>query len=314
MPPVFMEETASRMAEFVDRLWSSHNLGRASIIQKENNILAFLRDNQPQIQAILRRQEHFPDMDWDEVLRLFLGTLAERVIRALEARVDAAVDQTLRAELLTSFQSEGPISIRRDDFKSMIRNLLRGKVMRDQYAAVFDAIGGRFFSRYVPGILRTRGAIYNELVRRDRLTKLDPPLLAAYLGFVALFRPLYFFSPGDNDRNPSNAGSGQPFAVAVGEVEHWLTEQVGQLPERLVRPGIESHLRAQDHPDQSGTARLVSIIVSRAADYDPYQKVDKGAESPDKSWFNIHRRNARYYGFDTLFLNELYGIASEEGW
>ncbi|MBE7440696.1 MAG: hypothetical protein HS115_19790 [Spirochaetales bacterium] len=309
-----MEETATRMVDFVDRLWTSPNLGRASIVHKENNILAFLRENQPQIRSVLKRPELFPDRDWEEVLRLFLETLALRVIAALEVRVDAAVDQTLQTDLLAHFQSDGPVSIRRDDLKAMIRSLLPGKILRDQYAAVFDAISGRFFSRYVPGILKTRGAIYNELVRRDRLMKLDPSLLAAYLGLASLFRPLYFFSPANDDRSLSSAATNQGFEQGFSDLMSWLGSKAGQLPERIVRPGLESQLRAYDHPDQSGAARLISIIVSRAADYDPYQKVDKGAESPDKSWFNIHRRNARYYGFDALFLDELYRIASEEGW
>jgi hypothetical protein len=42
--------------------------------------------------------------------------------------------------------------------------------------------------------------------------------------------------------------------------------------------------------------------------------VDRGADSPDKSWFNVSRRNARWRGLDVSMLDELYTIAAENGW
>ena len=43
-------------------------------------------------------------------------------------------------------------------------------------------------------------------------------------------------------------------------------------------------------------------------------KVDRGADTPDKSWFNIARKNSRFFGFDDKMLEELYKIAAENGW
>jgi hypothetical protein len=43
-------------------------------------------------------------------------------------------------------------------------------------------------------------------------------------------------------------------------------------------------------------------------------KVDRGAESPDKSWFSIAKKNADYYGFDRRMLDELYMIAGDNNW
>jgi hypothetical protein len=52
----------------------------------------------------------------------------------------------------------------------------------------------------------------------------------------------------------------------------------------------------------------------RCKHYKPYTKVDRGAETPDKSWFNIARRNYKYYGFDIKMLDEFYKIAAENNW
>ena len=62
------------------------------------------------------------------------------------------------------------------------------------------------------------------------------------------------------------------------------------------------------------TSRIASIFSMRCKNYKPYNKVDRGAESPDKSWFNIARRNFKFYGFDIKMLDEFYKIAAENNW
>jgi hypothetical protein len=42
--------------------------------------------------------------------------------------------------------------------------------------------------------------------------------------------------------------------------------------------------------------------------------VDRGADTPDKSWFSIARRNFKFYGYDVKMIDEFYKIAAENGW
>jgi len=93
-----------------------------------------------------------------------------------------------------------------------------------------------------------------------------------------------------------------------------LIEEIGSIPESLIRPAVESFLNVNDFPETTGASRLIAIMMARSAAYDPNQKTDRGAESPDKSWFNITRRNAKHYGFDSRMLEELYQLAGDKGW
>ena len=43
-------------------------------------------------------------------------------------------------------------------------------------------------------------------------------------------------------------------------------------------------------------------------------KIDRGAETSDKSWFNVARRNYKFYGYDLDMLVELHSISAENGW
>jgi hypothetical protein len=63
-----------------------------------------------------------------------------------------------------------------------------------------------------------------------------------------------------------------------------------------------------------GSSRLLYILTSRFHNYKAMEKVDRGAESPDKSWFAIARKNAKMLGFEKNMLEELYRIAGDNNW
>ncbi len=316
-----MEQHAEKMGEFVDKLLANPNLGKASIIQKENNILAFIKENQGTLQNIFSQPNFFPGLPWDEAVRRLLTVLTDRVLGFFQSRISATVDSVVHPEIFAYFRLEGNVHIDRGQFKTFIASAMRTKAVRDQYAAVFDAVQAKFFHRYTMAVLAHRKTIYNELVRRDKLLKMDAALIPNYLSLAALFRPLFFYNI-----NESQGESGSPITLAsvknnshqfvqvAGGLRRVLSNEIGPVTDPIYRPGIDSFLSAEDHPDIGGVAKMISILVSRAAEYDPHQKVDKGAESPDKSWFNIHRRNAKYFGFDIHFLDEMYRISGEEGW
>lgn len=316
-----MEQYKEKMGEFVDKLFSNPNLGKASIIQKENNILAFIKENQQQLQTIFSQPAFFPDLPWEEAVRALLTVLTDRVLGFFQSRVQTVVDSVIHPDIFAYFRSEGNSHIDKAQFKEFILGTMRTKAVRDQYAAVFDAIQAKYFTRYTMAVMAQRKTIYNELVRRDRLLKMDPALIPNYLSLCALFRPLFFYNINENsgDSGPpitpaSVKNNSHQFDKVCGNLRKSLHNEIGPVIDPIFRPGLDSYLSADDHPDVGGAAKLISILVSRAAEYDPHQKVDKGAESPDKSWFNIHRRNAKYYGFDVHFLDELYRISGEEGW
>jgi hypothetical protein len=82
----------------------------------------------------------------------------------------------------------------------------------------------------------------------------------------------------------------------------------------VVKSGVNSALSFQDNPYMESTARLAAIFSHRCRNLKPGMKVDRGAESSDKSWFSVARKNYKFYGFDLDMLVELHGIAAENGW
>ena len=304
------------MEEFVSRLWTNPALRSVSLQKKENQILSFIKENSEQLKGSLTRDPYFPDLSWEDIIRLLFTELTDRVVRTAEPKLDNVIDRVARSEVAAVFEKGelSPVRIR-----ELIGSQLRNKPFRDQLLNVLDTVQNQFFDRYVEIALERRKVIYYELVRRDRL-EMDPGLIPDYLGFAALFRPFIHYRPGgEGGRDAAtlaSAGKNRKVQEAIRKrLEEAILQDAGFLPLQILRPGLDSWQDAtREDEDVSGSARLINILVSRAADYDPTQGSERGAETPDKSWFNINRKTARYYGYDQKFLEELYTIAGDEGW
>jgi len=88
---------------------------------------------------------------------------------------------------------------------------------------------------------------------------------------------------------------------------------VPSLPPAVIGMGLRGTLAFPLTQNVEAVARLSAILALRGRTLAPGLVVDRGADSPDKSWFNVNRKNARWHGLDAGMLDELYTIASENG-
>lgn len=313
---VFMNVHEDRMNEFVLKLWVQPALSRANVIQKENHILAFIKDNSVQLQEAFARPDFFPGLPWEEALRLMMTILTDLIRGEVIPLFSKVFQRIAISTVIGKFNTDHSMNIER--FQNLVKEIMKTKPARDAFYSSLVVIRENFYGRYVPLIVKRRKVIYNECVRRSRLNA-STELFPDYISLATLFRPFFWhrFAEGNGGLNYSLSEvseSRNSFEKNFTECKESLVKNIGFVPEEIFRDGVESCLHNGDIPDIPGVARLISIFIARAEDHNPVQTVDKGAETPDKSWFNIHRRNAKYYGFDFNFMDELYQIASEEGW
>ena len=86
------------------------------------------------------------------------------------------------------------------------------------------------------------------------------------------------------------------------------------LSDEVLKMALYSNLPETLCDITQASARLLYILSARFNEYDPCIKVDRGAESPDKSWFSIARTNSRFFGYNKGILDELYLIAGDNNW
>lgn len=308
-----MEAESAKMQAFVQRLWENPALQSFPVNKKETHLLGFLKENQAQLRKVFASNDYFPNLSWEQASGLFLGHLVEQVLGHISDSIDGIGNHELLPNVLTSFFPDAHIE--RDDFKSLILEMMKGsKPIRDHFIISITAIETKVFNRYVPQILDRRKTIHSELSRIDR-NQLDQNLMPAYFSLATLFRPFYFLPIPHNGvtismNNLQDVVSASP--AFKQSMRTFLRGKIGYVPEQVFFCGMESFLNAVEIETLSAAGRLINVLVNKSAQ--AQGKGDRGAESPDKSWFNVTRKNAKYFGFDKRYLDELYSIASENNW
>ncbi|MDH4262836.1 MAG: hypothetical protein OEV78_07325 [Spirochaetia bacterium] len=313
-----METERYKMREFLGKLWMNPALQKTSIDKKENQVLSFLRENQPQLQKIFSQTEYFPNLTWNEAVTLLLTELVDKLLETIIPKIDYIYKNMMSPSVIQSLEID--VNIDAEKFKTFLIEQMRVKAMRDHYLSAIQVISLNYYANYIPEAIERHKYIYNEFMRHDKL-KMDPQALITYLSITTLFRPLFHFPVkalnGSNEITGTLAkspGDKKSFEMMLNSLRDILETKIGKVPEMIFMSGIQSNLMLSDFPDISGVAKFIAVISARSADYIPMEKKDRGAESPDKSWFQINRRNSKIYGLDQDILDELYQIAGEKGW
>jgi hypothetical protein len=174
--------------------------------------------------------------------------------------------------------------------------------------------------RYIGQIFDRRDYLYNELVRVQK-TYLEADEYINFLKILLLIRNSAFMkvsvSPGMPDKqinlseyikNPRNIGKIMTqFVIAINQ-------SLPNLDEKSITLAMKSNLGQQHTEVEDASSRFLYIMTSRYNTYKPVAKLDRGAESPDKSWFGIAKKNAESMGYDKRMLEELYRVAGDNNW
>lgn len=313
-----MPAEQEKMRGFIERLWANPAVQSAPLADRESHILNFVKSNQAGLREAFGRPEYFPGMAWEKAMTLLLTELNTALESEIRPRLAAALDRSVHPAVREAYQDQGGVEIDSGALRSYLEERLSDRRVRAQLATSIETLESGLLERYGKAIVDRRRTIFFELTRRDRLS-IEPGYLSELLRLVVLLRPIYAIkisrgflhdaAVADHARNPRS------WKNAMQAAAEEIRDRVGYTPDAVLAMALESFLSAADNPDLSGTARLVAILCARAQDLRrDAQAHDRGAETPDKSWFSINRRIARSSGLDGRFLEELYLIAGEEGW
>ena len=142
---------------------------------------------------------------------------------------------------------------------------------------------------------------------------MDKEEIGHFLDLNLLLKPVVYLisSGGQALRDRATGMVRNQFAEKACDV---LKKDLRSVPEAVLKSIVHASVSFNDNRFIEATARLTSILSTRARNYHPNIEVDRGADSPDKSWLSTARRNYRFYGFDVKMLEEMYKIAAENTW
>ena len=293
---------------FAGRLWDNPSLAGLSPLQKEEQLRQFLDVNVSTLQPTMASAEFFPNVPWRRVRELLGKAISDLANRSLAPLYDAVlekkIDFTFALNMAHRSATLADISRQLGEY---LRKLSEKAESRRELIGPLMGVGTGLVDKYMDRIFQRQKYTHFELRKVQRL-KISSKGISDLVKTTMLVRPsIHYFSAGEkNVLQISPAFAGRVARETVGVLT--------LMPEEVIKAGVNSGLSFQDNPSIESTARLAAVFSHRCRNLRPGMEVDRGAESSDKSWFSVARKNYKFYGFDLDMLVELHSIAAENGW
>lgn len=308
-----MNSESERAQAFVGRLLQNPALNGFTSLQKEEQIIQFLHVNAAQLAPTLSSAQFFPGKSWNQIFSLLIAALYEVINRELIPEVERIVRDRIDftfVHLLRQQQTDA--SMIADQVLAHVKQMIAKPEARRAFTGAFTALVFKVSSRYIDEVFTRKTYVHFELTKVQRL-RLGKEEVRNYVDCNLLLKPSV---------NMVSSGSQNQQERATGMVQNQFAEKVLSnlkndlklLPESVLKSAVHSSVSFNDNRFIEATARIAAILSARSRHYQPNLKVDRGADSPDKSWLSTARRNYKFYGFDIKMLDEMYKIAAENGW
>jgi hypothetical protein len=315
------EADKKKIGDFVNHLLSNPNIKNESTLVAEGMLLNFIVQNREQLKVTFKTPQFFPHLDWNESLSAIVSTIYNLVIGSVMPVLDGFIE-TFDTEALNkiSKNTKFPESFHREKLKSFTQSIMQNKDARYNMNSVINIFKYNALERYLGEMFAGRDYLYNELVRVQKtylecdeyITYLKVLLIVKNAAFVKI--PLASESAEKKFNLNDSINSPAVLKKFLDSLLSNMKKQLPNLPEKTLKLAIKANMWEKQTELEDSSSRFLYIFSKRYHDYKPVDRVDRGAESPDRSWFGIARKNAEYYGFNKRMLDELYRISGDNNW
>jgi hypothetical protein len=299
---------------FISRLLENPALTSFSPLQKEQHIINFLKQNSVQLYPTLSSAQYFPGKTRDQIFTIIHESLKRVINKSLFPLLQRIVEQGLDLSFMASLQGNGgaprDIHARILDF---LQRLMQKDLARINFNGPLTALETGISDRYIDESFARKSYLHFELTKVQKLT-LSPGEIKNMVKLSLLLKTGINLLAVDGGAASHEARATTVQSQFADKVLPVLREQLHGVPEEVLKSALQSNTSFLENAGIGATARITAIFAARCTNYRQFAKVDRGADTPDKSWFNIARRNYRFYGFDGKMLDEFYIIAAEKGW
>ncbi|HPS87065.1 MAG TPA: hypothetical protein PLY36_09995 [Spirochaetota bacterium] len=317
----FSETDINKVNDFVNHLMSNPGVRSESPLIGEGIIVNFIMQNLPQLKVTFKNSQFFPHLEWSQVLELVLDNLYERVSGAVLPVINRFIDNS-DFSFLDKLSDSGTVAdkFRREKLHEFVQMIFRNRGCRFNMNSSINIFNYEVIEKYTGEIFRRREFLYNELVMVQK-TGIDSGEYITFFKIMLLVKNVVFMKLQPDSDNPDarlcindisrNRKNIQSFTDSA--VKFTIPLLPG-FPEKLIRLAVKSNFASDMIEDDEPSSKLIFILCGRFQNYKHPAKIDRGAESPDKSWFGIAGKNAEHFGYDRRILDALYLIAGDNNW
>jgi len=307
-------DTSDPLSRFASRLLSMPALRLLPALQKEEQALQFLRANGPQLQPVFASLGMDLSQGWHDAAAKVTQAIRAESDRLLEHELSAISTSRLALSFFPSLTGgRQPPAAARGELLALFQRFARHPVSRSALAGSLSAAASDLTDKYIPQASERRKYIHVEVTRVQKLS-LAATDLADLVRFDLMIRPAAYLFMAAGSAPEKDAGYSGLQEQYVQKILPGIAALLPSFPPSLLQAGVRSALPYPATAGVEAASRLTAIFALRGRALAPGVVVDRGADTPDKSWFNVSRRNARWHGLDPRMLDELYTIASENRW
>lgn len=317
----YSEIDINKINNFAEHLLSNPGIKFEPLLIGERKIINSIVQNLPQLEIIFKKSHFFPHLEKDQVLELIFENLYSRVSGIVLPVINKFVNNT-DFTFMDKFSGTGTISgkFRREKLNDFVRMIFRDRDSRFNMNSTFNIFNYGVLEKYVVEIFNRGDFLHNELTMVQKIN-LDSSEYIILLKTMLLIRNTVCMKLPLNPSNPDAELSISEIVKSREMVNSYTNSIVKHIipllpgiPEMFIRLAVKSAFAADLIEQDDAAAKLVFILNSRFQNYKHIVKIERGAEPADKSWFDIAKRNADYFGYDRPILDALYLIAGDNNW
>lgn len=306
-----------KMQKFIARLMANSCFSDETPFKIEDQIKLFFNSNQQALRPTFSSADFFPEMNWEEARKHFFITLREMTNKAVQPVLQKLISSQIDFSFLNVINRRKRLPEEYStQFLEFLNHMIRLEPVRRKMDAVLTAINYRLTDKYIEEIFEKRCYTVFEIEKVQKL-RLNSSDTASFIK-ISLFIHLIGYTLDDvtlgglGSRHESNG------LFLIEQQCNKLFEQykskLSYMPEDLVRNGIKTNMSFFEDEMLPATSRISRIIFELGKSYRPDIQIARGAETFEKSWFQIQKKNFRFFGFDEKIIDEFYRISAENYW
>ena len=311
-----MSAELEKASLFVKRLLQNPALKNLTPLLREEQILQFLSVNSRQLYPTLSQAAFFPGMNWEQILKLLTEALINEIDSRLMPEIEGMISERLDFSFIQFLRQQAmPQQKVKEELFKFISNVNRKPEIRRELSGAFNAIKYKVVDRYIDEAFDRNEYVHFELTKVQRL-KMGKEEIKNFVGVTLLLKSAILLLSTANSKSIGESGTGTG-AVQIQFIEKVvgvMKDKLAVFPEQVIRSGLYANGSFLDNRSMDATSRIAAILSPLCKNYRPDLKIDRGADTADKSWISVARRNYKFYGYDIKLLDEFYKIAAENGW
>ena len=303
---------------FVQHLFSNPSLRQYTPLQREQQIKQFLDMNSQALLPTLTSGGFFPGQDWQRIVGVLMASTRQKTDMLFTVDIRDLISHKINFNFLKEF---GVSTLNYDQVQEemlgVINSMLASPRARQLLSGCYVAALHSLFNRYLQISYNRQTYVHFEFTKVQKLTVALEHLLDMMRVILLLMPAVWIIVEDEYSMSGDGGGDMAQVSLSPQLIERAVTyikDRVTLIPEEIIRSAVNANVSFAENSSIEATSRVAAIFTARSKNYQSHQKTDRGAESPDKSWLYIARRNHKYYGFDSKMLEEFYSIASEGGW